>query len=341
MTSSYKHNAHLGTHPLFCEQHTHTRNVNYSPLLQDSSGETLPTTIPLHPSEITLVFYHFPCWDGFTSAMTAYMYNPNIKFRPVNHTALNAIDPNDLKGEKILFVDICPRLDVFKTWNLPNYLVLDHHKTTFHQFNPEHKGDFKDVYTTLDHRVYLHPLKSGVGLAWMYFFPGTCIPYMFQCVQARDIWKFHMAVNSKVYMTGFAKLFVNCVECLQRIDDNTVLDVGRREQAIRNTLIETERAKAQVTGKIIHLECEDYTLRSDLGAALVKYNRNSIACLWKHSPPEIWVSLRSHDPDGPDVSSLAGKFQGGGHKHAAGFSVLVSQKNWLDTLCSYVNKPIS
>lgn len=59
---------------------------------------------------------------------------------------------------------------------------------------------------------------------------------------------------------------------------------------------------------------------SDIGALMCeKDTKNTIAVVWnKQSTGPYSVSLRSHNPDGPNIEQIALEFKGGGHKHGAG-----------------------
>jgi len=62
-----------------------------------------------------------------------------------------------------------------------------------------------------------------------------------------------------------------------------------------------------------------YTMASDAAGKLAEGNPFA-ACYFDRADARVF-SLRSREPDGSDVSEIASRYGGGGHKHAAGFQM--------------------
>uniref|UniRef100_UPI0037C0ADD3 DHHA1 domain-containing protein n=1 Tax=Flavobacterium sp. TaxID=239 RepID=UPI0037C0ADD3 len=89
------------------------------------------------------------------------------------------------------------------------------------------------------------------------------------------------------------------------------------DQDLENILKTTQRL-AEIGGYMVPLVNCNYLYASDIGNILAKDQPFSVT--YYDTAKSRCFSLRSV-PGGVDVSEVANKFNGGGHKHAAGFKV--------------------
>lgn len=116
-------------------------------------------------NEIDVIIYHHPCSDGFASFWVAQHYLKNIVGKEVIGVP-KAIDKIPLDeslyiGKNVLMVDILTKDYKDILAKAKNLVILDHHKTSKEIL--ESDPNYADY-------AYFNMQKSGVGLAWEYFF---------------------------------------------------------------------------------------------------------------------------------------------------------------------------
>jgi len=121
-------------------------------------------------NEIDLVIFHGPsCMDGFASWWVAQHYLKNIIGKEVigvpKAIEKTPLDENLYIGKNVLMVDILTKDYKDILAKAKNLIILDHHKTS--------KEILESDPNYLNY-AYFNMEKSGVGLAWEYFFeePG-------------------------------------------------------------------------------------------------------------------------------------------------------------------------
>jgi oligoribonuclease NrnB/cAMP/cGMP phosphodiesterase (DHH superfamily) len=174
--------------------------------------------------------------------------------------------------------------------------------------------------------------QSGATLAWDYIqaISGTKekLPRLLEHVQDRDLWLFELPGTKAIlaYMNSFEfdfKVWNNLMQYTRR-DYQTVAPKG--EAILRSNGL---RQKALVKQCTREIELCGYTVplanisgfdASDVGAILSKGFPFSVT--YFDTEVHRVFSLRSSGEFAVDVSEICKKFNGGGHKHAAGFKVL-------------------
>jgi oligoribonuclease NrnB/cAMP/cGMP phosphodiesterase (DHH superfamily) len=129
----------------------------------------------LNPKDVDVVIYHHPCVDGYASAFVAKLFLGNVIFIPKKINNI-PIDYTKIINKNVIMVDIVT--DDYKEIKkyAKNLVILDHHITN--------KEKLKDISY-----AYFDMTKSGVGLAWQYFFnTDEKMPLFLRCIMDRDIW---------------------------------------------------------------------------------------------------------------------------------------------------------
>jgi oligoribonuclease NrnB/cAMP/cGMP phosphodiesterase (DHH superfamily) len=285
-----------------------------------------------------IVLYHANCHDGFTAAWVFWTcFGDEFDYVPCAYGDdfnLDAIDDR----EAVLMVDFCLPIPVIQDLlkrDAKIYLI-DHHKSALAA-----TGDLVDAgdiiaYTDID--------RSGAGLAWDYFRNDYTIdgrsgarwsavvgerPLLVDFVEDYDLWRFDMDHTRKVlavvHATGYD--FDKWDEMADRLDT----DDGYKRIVYDGTAI------LQYIKKTVREICDTSVHEIDFGstrvpALNVPYVFANEACelmLDRFDPTPMvasyfytggkWrFSLRSR---WVDVSGVAKKYGGGGHKNAAGFEV--------------------
>lgn len=126
----------------------------------------------------SVIFYHFPCPDGFGAYVIALkklrLIKADCKYIPYDHR--DEIPREKVKNQNILMIDCCynrKKLETLKSL-AANVYVLDHHQGA------------KDECGDLDF-CYFDISKSGIRLAWEFFFPEEPIPAFVYYIEDRDL----------------------------------------------------------------------------------------------------------------------------------------------------------
>lgn len=294
-----------------------------------------------------VVIYHDKCMDGFTAAWAIWKrWGDEPEYLACNY-GMNA--PDKVAGKHVLIVDFSfPRAILDYMANeagAASVVILDHHKTA--QVDLEPFARFQDkperftpscvasMIGDLTRNGYPPILalfdmdRSGAGLAWDFANHDAELrlsrPMLVNMVEDRDLWRFVLGDGSK-----FLHLALTSGETtFQRWDDadrniDAFVERGQAIAAYRDMLVAeiSERATVVVIGDEygIGVDCP-YSLASDVCHRLLgDYPDTRFAAAIVRGEQNVTYSLRSRD-DRADVSSIAKKLGGGGHRNAAGFRV--------------------
>jgi uncharacterized protein len=209
--------------------------------------------------------------------------------------------------------------------------VLDHHKTAeaqLKEFIPaswdydglEEMGE--GIFAQFDMK------RSGAAMTWDFCFPGKELPWLIKYVQDRDLWTKKYPQTSAVHLLleSYGYDYEQWDELLINFDSGHGMDLYIREaEAIEryyNRQIEEMARLAElgwVAGHKVPVAYVPYVFVSDVCAKLLEmYPEVPFACAIVKSYGETTYSLRSTDSR-TDVSEIAKKYGGGGHRNAAGF----------------------
>lgn len=266
-----------------------------------------------------VVIYHAQCSDGFGSAYAAWKkFGDMASYVPLK-TQVEL--PAGLTNKELYILDYSfdkPTLEKLRTEN-KSVVVIDHHKTAM-----EAVTAFPENVFDLEH--------SGAVLSWQYFHPDTDIPELLKYVEDHDLWKFALPQNrefnsslkqqpntfeawdeliTKLKDDDFRKNFIERGEVISKFEDSLV----------ENLLTYKERVLFE--GHEVWALNVSRTYRSILGHHLASLNEAeggiALGIVYYRNLGAVHVSLRSNGD--VDVSALAEKYGGGGHKNAASLRV--------------------
>lgn len=265
----------------------------------------------------TLIIYHANCPDGFCSAWVATKKYPGAELFAANYGE----SPPMLQasGRDVVIVDFSyPRGPLESLHAVAKDLkVFDHHKTAEAALAglPYCKFDMN---------------RSGAGLTWDELFPGVTRPWVVDYVEDRDLWRFKLmesrAVNA--FISSYPKT-IDAWDGLDQVELSSAMRAGAAIVRYQDQLIETmmERAGMTAIGGYV-VPCTNATaLWSDVANELLHRHLDApFAAAYYVRPDGTRVfSLRS-DSGRVDVSEIAKKYGGGGHRNAAGFQLAESAK---------------
>ncbi len=259
-----------------------------------------------------IVLYHNPCGDGFGAAWAAWKkFGDRARYIGVNH---GDPLPASIGGSDIYILDFSFPPEVMKKIlaTARHVVALDHHISAKH--------------STYMASNYMYDLKhSGAVITWRYFHPKKPVPSILRHIEDIDLWKFALPktreivahINSYPFSFKRWSAFARDLErgkSRKKIIESGAAIVRYEEETVRRALGRAQEVR--FLGKRV-LAVNATSLVSEIGNVLVK-RKGPFAIVWSEKNGNIVVSLRSNTS--MDVSRIAARFGGGGHKRAAGFS---------------------
>lgn len=255
-----------------------------------------------------LVFYHHPCSDGFCSAWIWRKKYPDAEFIGINY---NGVSPDHI-------VNVCINRDVvildfsFKRELMlrvrhvaKSLLCLDHHKTA------------RDELDGIPGCVF-DMSRAGCQMTWDYLFPGEPRPWIVEYVADRDLWKWELP-GSREISNGLRIIPFEFEEWDGIVLKGEILQTGTAITKYLELKIASavEKAVPFVYGLVTN--CTDGDIISDVAGKLAEKSDTGVgATFFVDGTGRFVYSLRSRGD--VDVSEIAKKHGGGGHKNAAGFT---------------------
>lgn len=292
----------------------------------------------------TICIYHGNCADGFTAAWAVYKsLGPDIEYFP----GVYGKPPPDVRGKHVIMVDFSYKRPVLEEMakSARSILVLDHHKTA-----QEDLAAFPRVIDRIDWQcqaemgdgviVLFDMERSGAGITWDFFHPDKPRPVLVNYVEDRDLWRFKLLASREANAFIFAHEYTfqqwDTLNWMFEQPNAIMTNISAAGAAIEakhhkdvKELVAVCKRRMIIDGIVIWGASIPFTHTSDAGHLMSEIDWFA-ACYWD-TPEGRVFSLRSAEPSksnplgGHDVSEIAKKYGGGGHKRAAGFAVPFSR----------------
>lgn len=261
----------------------------------------------------TVILYHHNCSDGFGAAWAAHKkFGSRASYIGVNH---NEPPPQGLKNKKIYLVDFSYPIETIKKIIKENksIAIIDHHISAE-----------KIIKKIPDHLYALN--HSGAVLSWRYFHPKEKTPRLLLVIEDTDLGKFklpftkELITSLRTYETNFilwnkiAKEWQNSQTIKKYIQEGKIF-LKYKKIIIKEILSRAQKVRFEGYKT---LAVNSPIFQSEIGYILCR-QLPPMGIIWHQKSGKTLVSLRSNKK--VDVSKLAGRFGGGGHKVAAGFSL--------------------
>ena len=183
-------------------------------------------------------------------------------------------------------------------------VVLDHHITA-----EQALADLPYAYFDLN--------KSGAVLGWEWAHDEPA-PWLLRYIQDKDLWQWALP-NSREISAALASYPFD-FELWTRFEQRELEREGRAILRYENELV----TKLASHATLVEFEgatvpsVQSSVLTSQIGERLSA--EHPFCVIWHDRNNRRYFSMRSRE-DGTDVGAIAASFGGGGHTHAAGFSV--------------------
>lgn len=280
------------------------------------------------------VWYHAGCFDGFGAAYAAW-FNLGIEetsYHPVSYNS-PLPDYDDPELDTIYIVDFSIKPEEFDrlTSRGVRIVLLDHHKSAFEEyaayFGWEEKGGAYEQYLGESY-IYFNMEYSGAYLTWQYFNTSEP-PKLIQYISDRDLWKFRLENSRLIHamlctypfeFEVYSKLHKS-LEDPQR--EEVLLEEGRVVLRYHDLLIDKICHDAQMVQIDEFRVPMVYTniLFSEVPEALTKRYPDAEFAIYKYPKGNGMIQYGFRSRNDFDVSEIAARYGGGGHKNAAGCTV--------------------
>lgn len=275
-----------------------------------------------------LVIYHGNCADGFSAAWCFWKkYGPeNVDF----HFGDYKRPPPDVMDREVYLVDFSYKRPIVEAMlkTARSVTLIDHHKSAIEDLKPLKERIARTNGDGLGDTFgwYCDTNRSGATLAWDFLFHRRERPLLLGHVEDRDLWRFKLAGTREIQACVFSYEYTfetydklmsaGPVELLQMTAAGAAIE--RKHHKDIKELLAYCRRRMQIAGHNVPVANLPYVYSSDAGE-IMSIGEPFAACYTDTLAGRDY-SLRSA-PNGLDVSVIAATFGGGGHEHAAGFSV--------------------
>jgi uncharacterized protein len=254
----------------------------------------------------TAVLYHAECADGFGAAWAIWRQFPQSQFIPVKH---GNPPPDGLNGQRVVIVDFSYARETLESMRRQTneLLVLDHHITA------------EKALAGLPY-AYFDLKKSGAVLAWEWAHDHP-VPWLLEYIQDKDLWTWALPLSREINAAVASHPFE--FQLWSSFKQKDLEQEGRAILRYEHELVN------KLAGQAVLVEFHGETVPSVQSAVLTSQIGERLSAeapfciIWHDRDGRRYYSMRSRE-DGTDVGAIAASFGGGGHTHAAGFSVPLS-----------------
>lgn len=308
----------------------------YNMYLEENEDSRIIERITIGDQKIPLVIYHSNCVDGFSAAWVFHYISGITNRRFEYHKGVYGEALPDVDNRVVYVVDFSYKRD--KMFELrdrcANLIWIDHHISAAKELLTGDEDDIQFNSSKID--VLFSLEKSGATLTWEYWknalgdsFPEER-PLLLGHIEDRDLWKFKLPRTEEISANLFSYeyTFENW-DKLMFLDEAKLLSfsvagaaISRKHHKDIAELLKVCKRFTEIGGIYVPVASIPYTMTSDAGHKMAKEFADGgyfAACYWDTEEARKF-SLRSCE-NGMNVSIIAQKYGGGGHKHAAGFSV--------------------
>ncbi len=271
-------------------------------------------------SSLPLIVYHANCLDGYGSAFSAQHHFGELGCEI--QAASHGDKPPECDGRDLFLVDYSFSRDILKQLcgQAERVTIIDHHVSAAKELEGlDQEHDNLRLVFDMDH--------SGAVLSWQYFFPQTPVPELLLDVEDRDLWNWQRdgsegrtaAMMSYPYSYQQWESWVTAADAVEELQRE-----GAAINRFRGQMIERYKKRA-VIGDVAGYQVPIVNCPAEIASELVGQLSEGypFAAGYTDRGSKRGWSLRSHGKDGADVSLIAARFGGGGHRNAAGFATAI------------------
>jgi oligoribonuclease NrnB/cAMP/cGMP phosphodiesterase (DHH superfamily) len=267
--------------------------------------------------------FHAGCPDGFGAAWAAWRaWGDSGRYIARGHE--DPFEALRFDGELVVFADISLKNDKLLELSevAAQIVILDHHLTARDHFHSD-----PAIGAALDeagHVAHFDLSHSGAVLSWQYFHPDEPPPELLRYVEDQDLWNWKLPHSEDV--NAAIGSYVREFEVWNELAARGCEDLAREgEPIVRANRIEVQRALNHAHPVAIGTErieaVNSVSNRAAIGHELAKRARfdKPWGLVYRTSGTHTDCSIYSTGD--LDVSAIAARYGGGGHRNASGFSI--------------------
>ncbi len=251
----------------------------------------------------SVVLYHAECADGFGAAWAIWKQFPSTRFIAVKH---GNPPPDELRDQRVVIVDFSYSRDTLELLAEQSkaLLVLDHHITA------------EKALAGLPY-AYFDMKKSGAVLAWEWAHDKP-VPWLLEYIQDKDLWNWALPASREINAAVASHPFD--FRIWDRFSQKELEHEGRAILRYEHEIV------GKLAAQAVFVDFQGMTVPSVQSAVLTSQIGERLSAahpfciIWHDRDGRRYYSMRSRE-DGTDVGAIAVSFGGGGHTHAAGFSI--------------------
>lgn len=284
-----------------------------------------------------IVVYHKNCADGFGAATVFYKrFKDEVDYFPGSYTD-QMYDLELFRDRGVYLVDFSYKREVVEEIiKIAKFVrLIDHHKSALEDLKGLKNLDFCNSSNEF----------SGAMLAWRWLFPTEEPPLMIELIQDRDLWKFKYPETKDFsqYLFSLDYDFETWLDTMEAAKNTSRFFSSMLTQG---AAIERKHMKdvKELSKYAFNIRIEDtiipclnvpYMMASDAGNLLSE--NVPFAVTYYESGKGVHLSFRSQ-PEGADVSQIAFRLGGGGHKNASGATI---RRELFDSFKNYEPMPLN
>lgn len=267
--------------------------------------------------EPRVIIYHKNCSDGFASAYVAKKALPDA----IMIEAAYGDEIPATKDSTVYLLDFTYSATQMQRLidNNRSVVVIDHHKTAMEALK-DLRGNWSGIFDMT---------HSGAYLTWTYF-NATEPPDIIKYVEDRDLWNWKLPMSKEInsairsYKQDIATWDILFAMPIVHLEEQGCAIEKYRDNAIR--MAASKYTMATVSGhRVPVINCTNGEIVSEVLHELAKDHEFAVA--YSIFNKDFKFSLRSIGDF--DVSAIAKKHGGGGHRNAAGFVTNLEKGCWL------------
>lgn len=286
------------------------------------AAEIAPHSGILPPVNRNLV-YHAGCPDGFGAAWAAWRsWGDDARYIPRSHD--DGFDPDRFEGELVVFADISLANDLLLAVGevAAQVIVLDHHLTAQQSFAAD--PSVENRMSAAGHVVHFDLNHSGAILSWNHFHPNEPPPELLLYIEDQDLWNWKLPYSEEV--NAAIGSHPRTLEAWTEMAARSVPDLAAEGAPIvRSNRVEVERALTHAHPVAIGTERIEAVnalhQRAAIGHELSKRARFGKPWGLVYRVTGAQVDCSIYSTGDLDISEVAARYGGGGHRNASGFSV--------------------
>lgn len=281
--------------------------------------------------------YHGGCIDGFGAAMAVKLAHPHAELVAAYYDRVP--DYESLRGKGVIMVDFCYTPPVMQAISevVRYMLVLDHHETAMRRMLEYSSGfdcwkiwsaDTALIMVNGNTQYRFDMTQSGAMMAWKHVYPNSKIPAVVAAIQDHDLHKFELRNTAEIcavlYSLPMSFAYWRTFFTSPRIYEGT-LEQGAailryKRKCVEDTIKSSRGLCMAIGGHVVPVANVPYYLANDVANALSEEVPTLFAAVYADTSYGRKFSLRSTG-EGMNVADIAMYYGGGGHAHAAAFTL--------------------